>query len=92
MEPRIEDVLRRWCMFRIVCTADIEKMYRHIREKDEDQQFQRTLSHSSPMDDIGVYNLSTITCGLYHRMHRISLSEFFVDSLMMREVIILELR
>ncbi|XP_017788509.1 PREDICTED: uncharacterized protein LOC108571049 [Habropoda laboriosa] len=56
-------ILLRFRKHRYVLSADIEKMYRQIRVREEHRRFQRILWRSNVNDPISVYDLNTITYG-----------------------------
>lgn len=65
--PSIQDslvsILLRWRKHKIVLIADIEKMYRQIKVKPNDSNFQRIVWRFSPNDPISDYRLTTVTYG-----------------------------
>ena len=66
--PRIQDnlmdIISRFRRFCVAFTADIEKMYRQVRVDPRQRKWQRILWRDDPEEDIGIYELSTITYGL----------------------------
>lgn len=65
--PYIQDdlcsILIRFRAHNIVLVADISKMYRQIKLRDNDQRFQRIVWRENPLEEIKVYELATITYG-----------------------------
>ncbi|XP_017797028.1 PREDICTED: uncharacterized protein LOC108578252, partial [Habropoda laboriosa] len=56
-------ILLRFRKHRYVLSADIEKMYRQIRVREDHRRFQRILWRSNANEPISVYDLNTITYG-----------------------------
>ncbi|XP_055585295.1 uncharacterized protein LOC129738138 [Uranotaenia lowii] len=65
--PVIQDELRsiilRCRTKQVMVVADIEKMFRQILIAEEDRIMQSILWRNSPTDEVGVYELSTVTYG-----------------------------
>lgn len=67
MGPIIQDdlysILIRWRKYKIVFTADVEKMYRQILVNKSQTHLQRILWRDSPNEPITEYELTTVTYG-----------------------------
>ncbi|KAL0860883.1 hypothetical protein ABMA27_009420 [Loxostege sticticalis] len=59
----IRDIFLRWRRHKICIVADIQRMYRQILVRPEDQDFQRIVWRRSPSDLISEYRLCTVTYG-----------------------------
>ncbi|XP_029171127.1 uncharacterized protein LOC114945863 [Nylanderia fulva] len=62
--PALTDVLLRWRWHRYVFVTDIEKMYRQILVHPEDCRLQTILWRHNKTDEIGEYELQTVTYGM----------------------------
>ncbi|XP_044018535.1 uncharacterized protein LOC122859161 [Aphidius gifuensis] len=60
----LSDVITRWRRYKIVFSADVEKMYRQIFIHEDDQEKQRILWRPTPTEQIKSYTLKTVTYGL----------------------------
>lgn len=63
LQTDVASVILQWRKPRYVCAADITKMYRQIRVRPEDTDYQRILWRSSPNGTISEYRLLTVTYG-----------------------------
>jgi len=63
LQQDLAAILLRWRMFSVVCTADIEKMFRQIRIHSRDADFQRILWQPPSADSPNDYRLLTVTYG-----------------------------
>ncbi|XP_063368239.1 uncharacterized protein LOC134656613 [Cydia amplana] len=64
--PLLEDlraILIRWRTYKIAFVADVEKMYRQIRVKDEHTNYQRIVWRPDPKGPIEDFKLLTVTFG-----------------------------
>ncbi|XP_043257972.1 uncharacterized protein LOC122400517 [Colletes gigas] len=65
--PTVQDdllsILLRFRKHKYVLSADIEKMYRQIRIRTEDRQYQRILWRTNESEEIRVFELNTVTYG-----------------------------
>lgn len=64
LQTEISDVLLRSRFYKYVFVADIAKMYRQIRVRDEDCVYQHILWRRSPEDEVQEYQLRTVTYGV----------------------------
>nr|XP_034194811.1 uncharacterized protein LOC117611031 [Osmia lignaria] len=56
-------ILTRWCLFRVVFTSDIVKMFRQIRVDPADVDWTRILWRSRPDEPVQDFRLKTVTYG-----------------------------
>lgn len=63
LQEDLSQLLLRWRQYAVVMTADIEKMYRQIRIREDDQLYQTILWRYSPRDPIQEYRLTAVTYG-----------------------------
>ncbi|XP_045508116.1 uncharacterized protein LOC123703948 [Colias croceus] len=63
MQKDLQSIIINWRLYRYAYTSDIEKMYRQILVKEEDQKLQQIWWRSSPDQPIKAYQLTTITYG-----------------------------
>lgn len=64
LQNELTNVVLRWRFFKYVFNGDIQKMYRQIFVHEKDQQFQRILFRSSPLEKVEDYCLKTVTFGV----------------------------
>jgi len=64
LQTEISDVLLRSRFYRYVFVADIAKMYRQIRVREEDCVYQHILWRRSPEEEVQEYQLLTFTYGV----------------------------
>ncbi|XP_073841583.1 uncharacterized protein [Musca autumnalis] len=64
LQNELMNVILRWRFFKYVFNGDIQKMYRQIFVHEKDQQFQRILFRSSPLEKVEDYCLKTVTFGV----------------------------
>lgn len=64
LQTEIGDVLLRSRFYKYVFVADIAKMYRQIRVRDEDCVYQHILWRRSPEEEVQEYQLLTVTYGV----------------------------
>lgn len=64
LQTEISDVLLRSRFYRYVFVADIAKMYRQIRVREEDCVYQHILWRRSPEEEMQEYQLLTVTYGV----------------------------
>ncbi|XP_073819582.1 uncharacterized protein [Musca autumnalis] len=64
LQNELMNVILRWRFFKYVFNGDIQKMYRKIFVHEKDQQFQRILFRSSPLEKVEDYSLKTVTFGV----------------------------
>ncbi|XP_053698822.1 uncharacterized protein LOC128745771 [Sabethes cyaneus] len=63
LQPQLVDTLLRFRTYKVAVTSDVSKMFRQILVRKEDRRFQQILWRSSTKDEIGVYQLTTVTYG-----------------------------
>lgn len=63
LQPQLVDTLLRFRTYKVGVTSDVSKMFRQILVRKEDRRFQQILWRSSIDDEIGVYQLTTVTYG-----------------------------
>lgn len=63
LQNDLPTIISRWRRFRIGFRADLEKMFRQILIKEEQQKYQQILWRSTKSKDISIYKLSTVTYG-----------------------------
>lgn len=63
IQQDIVSILLRWRKYKFVFSADIEKMYRQIRVRDRDAEFQRIVWRENEKQPIRDYKLTTVTFG-----------------------------
>ncbi|XP_053685941.1 uncharacterized protein LOC128735484 [Sabethes cyaneus] len=63
LQPQLVDTLLRFRRYKVAVTSDVSKMFRQILVRKEDRRFQQILWRSSTKDEIGVYQLTTVTYG-----------------------------
>lgn len=63
LQPELRHIIMRWRMHPICFIADITKMYRQIKVRDEDSEYQRILWREHPSEDIQEYKLLRVTFG-----------------------------
>ncbi|XP_062714170.1 uncharacterized protein LOC134290953 [Aedes albopictus] len=63
IQQDLRSIILRCCTKQIMLVADVEKMFRQIFIHPEDRPFQSILWRSSPVEEIGVYELNTVTYG-----------------------------
>lgn len=61
IQKDIISILIRWRKYQVVFTADVEKMYRQIRVRDSDADYQRIVWRTDPSQPIKDYKLTTVT-------------------------------
>jgi len=64
LQTEISDVLLRSRFYRYIFIADIVKMYRQIRVREQDCVYQHVLWHRSPEEEVQEYQLLTVTYGV----------------------------
>ncbi|CAH2226607.1 jg25712, partial [Pararge aegeria aegeria] len=64
LQPDIIQVQLKYRLHNIAFTADIKMMYRYVKIRDEDRDFQRILWRKSTDDPIQEYRLCTVTFGV----------------------------
>lgn len=64
LQTEISDVLLRSRFYRYVFVADIAKMYRQIRVREEECVYQHILWRRSPEEEVQEYQLLTVTYGV----------------------------
>lgn len=64
LQTEISDVLLRSRFYRYIFIADIAKMYRQIRVREEDCIYQHILWRRSPEEEVQEYQLLTVTYGV----------------------------
>ncbi|KAL0811450.1 hypothetical protein ABMA28_009850 [Loxostege sticticalis] len=63
LQKDLMGLILQWRQYTYVLTADIEKMYRQILVREEDQHLQRIIWRDSPQETIQEYELTTVTYG-----------------------------
>lgn len=63
LQNDIVSILLRFRQYSYIACADIEKMYRQILIKPDQQYLQLILWRENPLDELGVYRLNTVTYG-----------------------------
>ncbi|XP_054083397.1 uncharacterized protein LOC128920334 [Zeugodacus cucurbitae] len=63
LQKDIVDIIVKWRMWRYVMSADVEKMYRQIKVREEDQEYQYILWRENPQEKIKEFKLTTVTYG-----------------------------
>ncbi|XP_075990192.1 uncharacterized protein LOC142985834 [Anticarsia gemmatalis] len=63
LQQDLQNLMLRWRQYKYVVTADVEKMFRAILIRPEDQPLQSILWRSYPHDDLHTYHLTTVTYG-----------------------------
>ncbi|XP_054282645.1 uncharacterized protein LOC128999903 [Macrosteles quadrilineatus] len=64
LQTDICDILLNFRVHNVVFTCDIRQMYRQIRVRPEDQNFQLILWREDPSHELDIYKLTTVTYGL----------------------------
>lgn len=64
LQTEISDVLLRSRFYKYIFVADITKMYRQIRVREEDCVYQHILWRTSPEEEVQEYELQTVTYGV----------------------------
>ncbi|XP_076684104.1 uncharacterized protein LOC143377072 [Andrena cerasifolii] len=62
--PSLQQLLLRWRIHKVCLTADVEKMYRQILVQPDDRHYQRILWREKTDNELGDYELKTVTYGL----------------------------
>ncbi|XP_062541721.1 uncharacterized protein LOC134209722 [Armigeres subalbatus] len=63
IQQSLRSIILRSCMKQILLVADVEKMFRQILVHPEDRPFQSILWRPSPLEEVCVYELNTVTYG-----------------------------
>ncbi|XP_054091719.1 uncharacterized protein LOC128923482 [Zeugodacus cucurbitae] len=63
LQKDIVDIIVKWRMWRYVMSADVEKMYRQIKVREEDQEYQYIIWRENPQEKIKEFKLTTVTYG-----------------------------
>lgn len=63
LQQDLQRMILQWRTYKYVYTADVEKFYRQILVKEEDQHLQKIVWRDSPSDKIEDYQLCTVTYG-----------------------------
>ncbi|XP_055714315.1 uncharacterized protein LOC129808562 [Phlebotomus papatasi] len=63
LQQNLNQIIIRWCKYKYVYTADIEKMFRQIIVAEEHRDYLRILWRDSPEQPIREYRLNTVTYG-----------------------------
>lgn len=63
LQKDLTSLIISWRRHKYVVTADIEKMFRQILVREEDQHLQRIIWRYSPSDEMTDYQLTTVTYG-----------------------------
>ncbi|XP_050340313.1 uncharacterized protein LOC126766604, partial [Bactrocera neohumeralis] len=63
LQKDIVDIIVKWRMWRYVMSADVEKMYRQIKIREEDQEYQYIVWRENPQEKIKEFKLTTVTYG-----------------------------
>ncbi|XP_055715164.1 uncharacterized protein LOC129809379 [Phlebotomus papatasi] len=63
LQQNLNQIIIRWCKYKYVYTADIEKMFRQIIVAEGHRDYLRILWRDSPKQPIREYRLNTVTYG-----------------------------
>lgn len=63
LQQDLHNLILRWRQYKYVVTADVEKMFRAILVRLQDQHLQSILWRSHPRESLQEYNLTTVTYG-----------------------------
>lgn len=63
LQEELRDIIMRWRTHRVCFVADIVQMYRQIRVREKDTEFQRILYRFNPTDEVQDYKMLTVTFG-----------------------------
>jgi len=63
LQQDLPAIILRWRQHKFVCSADITKMFRQIRIREEDTKFQLVLHRSPSTHEVTSYRLLTVTYG-----------------------------
>ncbi|XP_062557851.1 uncharacterized protein LOC134222704 [Armigeres subalbatus] len=63
IQQDLRSIILRCCTKQILLVADVEKMFRQISVHPADRALQSILWRSSPLEEVGVYELNTVTYG-----------------------------
>ncbi|XP_063533695.1 uncharacterized protein LOC134743993 [Cydia strobilella] len=63
LQPDLRHLVLRWRLYPISLVSDIVKMYRQVKVKDEDANFQRLLWRDNPDSELQDYRLLRVTFG-----------------------------
>ncbi|XP_039969957.1 uncharacterized protein LOC120781801 [Bactrocera tryoni] len=63
LQRDIFDIFLKWRLWKVVITADVEKMFRQIKIAEKDREYHRILWRESPLNKIEEYKLTTVTYG-----------------------------
>ncbi|XP_062557798.1 uncharacterized protein LOC134222654 [Armigeres subalbatus] len=63
IQQDLRPIILRCCTKQILLVADVEKMFRQISVHPADRALQSILRRSSPLEEVGVYELNTVTYG-----------------------------
>lgn len=63
LQQDLQNLILRWRQHKYVVTADVEKMFRAILVRPQDQHLQSILWRSHPRESLQEYNLTTVTYG-----------------------------
>ena len=64
LQNDLSQILLRWRKYQFVFTADVEKMYRQIHIREEDQIYHRVLWRWNQSEPIQEYQMTTVTFGV----------------------------
>ncbi|XP_058980324.1 uncharacterized protein LOC131803245 [Musca domestica] len=64
LQNELMNVVLRWRLYKYVFNGDIQKMYRQIFVHEDDQQYQRILFRTSPVEKVQDFCLQTVTFGV----------------------------
>ncbi|XP_055714381.1 uncharacterized protein LOC129808619 [Phlebotomus papatasi] len=63
IQQDLTQILTRWRKYSIVCTADVEKMFRQINLHEDDRNYHRILWRDNTREAVKEYQLNTVTYG-----------------------------
>ncbi|XP_055619014.1 uncharacterized protein LOC129764188 [Toxorhynchites rutilus septentrionalis] len=63
LQPRLIDTLLSFRTYKVAVTCDVSKMFRQIIVREDDRQYQQILWRSAINEEIGIYQLTTVTYG-----------------------------
>ncbi|XP_036317930.1 uncharacterized protein LOC118732911 [Rhagoletis pomonella] len=63
LQRDVFDIILKWRLWKVVITADVEKMFRQIKISEKDRVYHRILWREYPSNKIEEYELTTVTYG-----------------------------